>query len=81
MRPQNTDRENQWSFLQLRFRDGFHQVVIQGIRPDSNESSGVALDDIYLAPCDKLRKYYNDVIMSVMASQITGVSIVCSTVA
>ena len=56
LKHRSTDRRDQWSFLHQRFPDGLYQVVIQGIRPNSKEASGVALDDIYLAPCDKLRK-------------------------
>ena len=51
----STDRDDQWSFLHLHLPNGYYQVVIEGIRPYS-ESSGVAVDDIFLAPCDTLRK-------------------------
>ena len=57
--PQSNDNEYSWSFARVQFPEGFYQVVIQGIRPDTNEASGVALDDIFIAPCNEFRKWHN----------------------
>ena len=54
--PENAYEEDSWSVLHLPLLVGFYQVVIMGIRPDSEEYSGVAIDDIHLAPCDEFRK-------------------------
>ena len=55
---ERTDNEYDWSSVRVQFPEGFYQVVIQGIRPDTDEDSGVALDDIYIAPCDEFRKWH-----------------------
>ena len=57
--PQSNDNKDSWSFARVQFPEGFYQVVIQGIRPDTNEASGVALDDIFIAPCDEFRKWHH----------------------
>ena len=45
-----------WSLLYLPLQDGLYQVLIQGLRPNSDEISGVAIDDIFIAPCGEFRK-------------------------
>ena len=51
-----TGNEYGWAYLYSELPDGFYQIVIQGIRPISAESSGVALDDVYISSCSEFRK-------------------------
>ena len=43
-----------WKNLRVALPDGVNKLVIEGMRSNNNERSGILLDDISLQPCAEL---------------------------